>query len=189
MKNLTRCILSLCLIGALLLSACGKVNDPATSEESSNNTPTTQTPTNSSPADSEKLIDPAEKEVKEITEPDFKKGVFIDFDQYKKSFFDDDIISKFKGNIEAVVEQAKEEFKENLHEGSRGETLFFSEENVQFMFYDLDLLEKLTVNGREQIRVGVQYAKKIADGTIQNQGITYFFTKNEAGEWGIENID
>ncbi|WP_157794062.1 hypothetical protein [Paenibacillus donghaensis] len=59
------------------------------------------------------------------------------------------------------MEQDKEKFNENLHEGSRGETLFFSEEDVQFMFYDLDLLEKLTVNGREQIRVGVQYAKKI----------------------------
>ncbi|QUL55720.1 hypothetical protein KDC22_03880 [Paenibacillus tritici] len=189
MKNLTRGILSLCLIGALLLSACGKADDSTTSEESGTILPTTPTPATNSPADSEKLIDPATKEVKEIAEADFTKGVFINFDPYQKSFFDDDIISKFNGNIEAVVEQDGEKFKEHLHEGSRGETYFFSEEGVQFMFYDLDLLEKLTVHGREQIRVGVQYAKKMADGTIQNQGITYFFTKNKAGEWGIENID
>jgi len=53
------------------------------------------------------------------------------------------------------------------------------------MFYDLDLIEKVD----EQIRVGVRFAKKSSDGSIENQGITYFFTKNKAGEWGIENID
>ncbi|MBT2290402.1 hypothetical protein J7E73_14875 [Paenibacillus albidus] len=182
MKNRARGILSLCLVGALLLSACGKSDDTDTlsnSEESSSTT--SQVP--------EKLIGPEGKEIKEITAADFKKGVFIDFDQYKQSFFNDDIISKFKGNIEAVVKKDKEKFKENLSEDSRGETFFFSEEDVQFMFYDLDTLEKHTINGREEIQVGVRFARKYSDGSIENQGITYFFTKNKEGKWDIENID
>ncbi|WP_440114494.1 hypothetical protein [Paenibacillus sp. QZ-Y1] len=55
------------------------------------------------------------------------------------------------------------------------------------MFYDLDLIEK--TDRPVQIRVGVRFARKSSAGNIENQGITYFFTKNEAGEWGIENID
>lgn len=76
---------------------------------------------------------------------DFKKGVFIDFERYKKDFFNDDIISKFKGNLEGIVENDKEKFKVHLYEGSRKEPLFFDEKNAQFMFNDLDLLEKITL--------------------------------------------
>ncbi|MCM3203159.1 hypothetical protein [Paenibacillus illinoisensis] len=99
-------------------------------------------------------------EFKEIGAEDFKKGVFIDFERYKKDFFNDDIISKFKGNLDGIVENDKKKFKVHLYEGSQKESLFFDEENAQFMFNDLDLLEKITIDGREQIRIGVRYAKK-----------------------------
>ncbi|WP_418041641.1 hypothetical protein [Paenibacillus xylanilyticus] len=128
-------------------------------------------------------------EFKEIGAEDFKKGVFIDFERYKKDFFNDDIISKFKGNLDGIVENDKKKFKVHLYEGSQKESLFFDEENAQFMFNDLDLLEKITIDGREQIRIGVRYAKKHEDRSIENKAITYFFTKNKEGHWLIENID
>ncbi|MNJ03500.1 hypothetical protein D3C73_1638400 [compost metagenome] len=57
------------------------------------------------------------------------------------------------------------------------------------MFYDLDILEKLTIDGRERINVGVRFAKKSMDNSIHNTGLTFFFTKNKEGQWGIANID
>ncbi|MEX3620662.1 hypothetical protein [Paenibacillus glucanolyticus] len=193
MKNLSRGILSLCLIGALLLSACGKSDDTDTVSNSKEPTTTTSLApsTNNTPTDTESLIEPAEQEaIKDITAADFKKGVSIDFDKYKGSFFDDNIISKLRNNLESVVENNKERFKENLNKESLEsirEGFYYTNESDQYMFYDLDLIEK--VDQPEQIRVGVRFAKKSSDGSVENQGITYFFTKNEAGEWGIENID
>lgn len=193
MKNLSRGILSLCLIGALLLSACGKSDDTDTlsNSEEPTNTTSPSPSTNNTPTNIESLIEPAEKEaIKDITAADFKKGVSIDFDKYKGSFFDENIISKLRNNLESVVENNKEKFKENLNKESLEsirEGFYYTKESDQFMFYDLDLIEK--VDQPEQIRVGVRFAKKSSDGSIENQGITYFFTKNETGEWGIENID
>lgn len=193
MKNLSRGILSLCLIGALLLSACVKSDDTDTLSNSEEpiNTTSPAPSTNNTPTNVESLIEPAEKEViKDITAADFKNGVSIDFDKYKGSFFDENIISKLRKNLESVVENNKEKFKENLNKESLEsirEGFYYTNESDQFMFYDLDLIEK--VDQPEQIRVGVRFAKKSSDGSIEDQGITYFFTKNEAGEWGIENID
>ncbi|SDM30153.1 hypothetical protein SAMN05428961_11330 [Paenibacillus sp. OK060] len=196
MKNLSRGILSLCLIGALLLSACGKSDETdnlSNSEEPSNTT--SQTPSTSAPQSTdthtESLIDSADKEaIKDITAADFKKGVFIDFDKYKGSFFEENIISKVSNNLESVVENNNEKFKENLNKESLEsikDSFYYRNVDDQFMFYDLDLLEKL--DQPEQIRVGVRFARKSSEGSIENQGITYFFTKNKDGEWGIENID
>ncbi|WP_063568374.1 hypothetical protein [Paenibacillus sp. O199] len=193
MKNLTHGILSLCLIGTLLLSACGKSNDAdslSNSEEPSNTT-SQSAPSTNTPSDIESLIEPGENEaIKDITTADFKEGVSIDFDKYEGSFFDKNIISKLNNNLQSVVENNKEKFKENLNKESLEsirEGFYYTNESDQFMFYDLDLIEKR--DQPEQIRVGVRFAKKSSDGNIENQGITYFFTKNEAGEWGIENID
>ncbi|MCG7376330.1 hypothetical protein MH215_04950 [Paenibacillus sp. ACRSA] len=211
MKKLSHGILSICVSGAVLLSACGHTDDPERttigeaingSSPNTNQVPSTQeepmnaitTSTDAIP-DSEQLIDPAHKEISDITVEDFKQGVFIDFDQYKQSFFDDEIISKFKGNIEAVVEKNPEKFKENLNKDSAATNKYHSyyinesEKGKEFMFYDLDILEKVNIDEREQIRVGVRFAQKSSDGRIDNTGITYFFTKNQDGEWGIENID
>lgn len=211
MKKLSRGMLSICVSGVVLLSACGHTDDPdrttireATdgSSPNTNQTPSTQdeqtnsisTSTDAIP-DSEQLIDPAHKEISDITVDDFKQGVFIDFDQYKQSFFDDEIISKFKGNIEAVVEKNPEKFNENLNKESAATNKYHSyyinesEKGKEFMFYDLDILEKVNIDEREQIRVGVRFAQKSSDGRIDNTGITYFFTKNQDSEWGIENID
>ncbi len=139
---------------------------------------------------SEILIDPAAQVFKDITETEFQQGVFIDFAPYPQSFFNEEIIAKFKGSLEAVTAQNVEDFKPFMQEdGYPREALFFSEPDVQYMFYNLDLLEKIKIDGRDQIRVGVRYAKKFPDGTVQNQGITYFFTQNKAGVWGIANID
>ncbi|RAR42743.1 hypothetical protein [Paenibacillus sp. MDMC362] len=193
MKNLSRGILSLCLIGALLLSACGKSDDTDTlsNSEEPTNTTSPAPSTNNTPTNTESLIETAEKEaIKDITAADFKKGVSIDFDKYKGSFFDENIIPKLRKNLESVVENNKEKFEENLNKESLEsirEGFYYTNESDQFMFYDLDLIEK--VDQPEQIRVGVRFAKKSSDGSIENQGITYFFTKNEAGEWSIENID
>lgn len=193
MKILSRGILSLCLIGALLLSACGKSDDTDTLSNSKEPIDTTSPApsTNNTPTNAESLIKPAEKEtIKDITAADFKKGISIDFDKYKGSFFDENIITKLRNNLESVVENNKEKFKENLNKESLEsirEGFYYTNESDQFMFYDLDLIEK--VDQPDQIRVGVRFAKKTSDGSIENQGITYFFTKNEAGEWGIENID
>lgn len=188
-------IFSVVMAVFLLQSACtasdGKsMNENNQTNHSSSKTPVSQTPPSTNAiTKSERLIDPEGLEFKEIGAEDFKKGVFIDFKRYKKDFFNDDIISKFKGNLEGIVENDKEKFKVHLYEGSRKEPLFFDEENAQFMFNDLDLLEKITIDGREQIRIGVQYAKKHEDGSIENTAITYFFTKNKEGDWLIENID
>lgn len=78
-----------------------------------------------------------------------KKGVFIDFEWYKKDFFNEDIILKFKGNFEGIVENDKEKFKVYFYEGLQKELFFFDEENVQFMFNDLEFLEKISINGCE----------------------------------------
>lgn len=194
MRNLTRSILSSCLIGLSLLSACGKSpadNGTVSNSEKSSNSTSQTAPSTDNPIKIESLIEPGDKDaIKEITETDFKEGVTIDFDSYKGSFFDEKIISKLNNNLQSVVENNKEKFKENLNKESLEsirEGFYYTNENDQFMFYDLDLIEKR--DQPEQIRVGVRFAKKSSDGNIENQGITYFFTKNEAGEWGIENID
>lgn len=187
-------IFSVVLTVLLLQSACAasdgeSMNNPNQTHTNSN-TPAIQLPSATHSANEEvRLIDPEGYEFKEIGPKDFKKGVFIDFERYKKDFFNDDIISKFKGNLEGIVENDIEKFKAHLYEGSQKESLFFHEENVQYMFNDLDLLEKIIIDGREQIRIGVQYAKNYSDGTVENKAITYFFTENKEGEWRIENID
>ncbi|MEW4428420.1 hypothetical protein AB1I68_13215 [Paenibacillus pabuli] len=188
-------IFSVVMTVFLLQSACtasvgDSMNEINQTNHSSSKTPVSQTPTSTNViTESERLIEPEGLEFKEIGVEDFKKGVFIDFERYKKDFFNDDIISKFKGNLEGIVENDKAKFKVHLYEGSQKESLFFDEENAQFMFNDLDLLEKITIDGREQIRIGVQYAKKHEDGSVENTAITYFFTKNKEGNWLIENID
>ncbi|ANA81047.1 hypothetical protein C7121_01045 [Paenibacillus glucanolyticus] len=175
MKNLSRGILSLCLIGALLLSACGKSDGTGTlsNSEAPSNTTSPAPSTNNTPTNTESLIEPDEKEaIKDITAADFKKGVSIDFDKYKGSFFDDNIISKLRNNLESVVENNKETFEENLNKESLEsirEGFYYTNEIDQFMFYDLDLIEK--VDQPEQIRVGVRFAKKSSDGSVENQGI------------------
>ncbi|MFK0521779.1 hypothetical protein ACINKY_06155 [Paenibacillus illinoisensis] len=188
-------IFSVVMTVFLLQSACtasggDSMNEINQTNHSSSKTPVSQTPTSTNViTESERLFDPEGLEFKEIGVEDFKKGVFIDFERYKKDFFNDDIISKLKGNLEGIVENDKAKFKVHLYEGSQKESLFFDEENAQFMFNDLDLLEKITIDGREQIRIGVQYAKKHEDGSVENTAITYFFTKNKEGNWLIENID
>lgn len=166
------------------------MNEINQTNHSNSKTPVNQTPTSTNvKTESQRIIDPEGLDFKEIGAEDFKKGVFIDFERYKKDFFNDDIISKFKGNLDGIVENDKKKFKIHLYEGSQKESLFFDEENAQFMFNDLDLLEKITIDGREQIRIGVRYAKKHEDASVENTAITYFFTKNKEGHWLIENID
>ncbi|WP_336780057.1 hypothetical protein [Paenibacillus illinoisensis] len=166
------------------------MNEINQTNHSNSKTPVNQTPTSTNvKTESQRLIDPEGLEFKEIGAEDFKKGVFIDFERYKKDFFNDDIISKFKGNLEGIVENDKKKFKVHLYEGSQKESLFFDEENAQFMFNDLDLLEQISINGREQIQFGVRYAKKHEDGSVENTAITYFFTKNKESNWLIENIN
>lgn len=147
--------------------------------------------TNITSTNIESLIGLTEIEaIKDITAADFKKGVYINFDKYKSSFFDEKIISKLSNNLESVVENNEKKFKQNLNKKSLEsirEGFYYKNTADQFMFYELDLLEKL--DHPEQIRAGVRFARKSSDGSIENQGITYFFTKNEKGEWGIENID
>jgi hypothetical protein len=193
MKNLSCGILSLCLIGALLLPACGKADDNyslSNSEKPSNITSEAPS-TNITPTNIESLIEPAEiEEIKDITAAEFKKGVYIDFDKYKSSFFDEKIISKLRNNLESIVENNEEKFKRNLNNKSLEsirEGFYYKNTADQFMFYELDLLEKL--DHPEQISVGVRFVRKSSDGSIENQGVTYFFTKNKKDEWGIENID
>jgi|GEM_PF-4406055 len=193
MKNLSCGILSLCLIGALLLPACGKADDNyslSNSEKPSNITSEAPS-TNITPKNIESLIEPAEiEEIKDITAAEFKKGVYIDFDKYKSSFFDEKIISKLRNNLESIVENNEEKFKRNLNNKSLEsirEGFYYKNTADQFMFYELDLLEKL--DHPEQISVGVRFVRKSSDGSIENQGVTYFFTKNKKDEWGIENID
>ncbi|KOY12708.1 hypothetical protein [Paenibacillus xylanivorans] len=193
MKNLSCGILSLCLIGALLLSACGKSdeNNSLNNSQKPNSTTSKAPSTNITSTNIESLIGPAEIEaIKDITAADFKKGVYINFDKYKSSFFDEKIISKLSNNLESVVENNEKNFKQNLNKKSLEsirEGFYYKNTADQFMFYELDLLEKLDHPG--QIRAGVRFARKSSDGSIENQGITYFFTKNEKGVWGIENID
>ncbi|CAM2872115.1 hypothetical protein P4H27_14600 [Paenibacillus taichungensis] len=193
MKNLSCGILSLCVIGALVLSTCGKADDNyslSNSEKPSNITSEAPS-TNITPTNIESLIEPAEiEEIKDITGAEFKKGVYINFEKYKSNFFDEKIISMLNNNLESIVENNEEKFKQNLNNKSLKsirEGFYYKNTADQFMFYELDLLEKL--DHPEQISVGVRFVRKSSDGSIENQGITYFFTKNKKGEWGIENID
>ncbi|MGX1828645.1 hypothetical protein ACWIE6_10345 [Paenibacillus taichungensis] len=193
MKNLSCGILSLCLIGALLLPACGKADDNYSLSNSGKPSNITSEPpsTNITRTNIESLIGPGEiEEIKDITAAEFKKGVYIDFDKYKSSFFDEKIISKLRNNLESIVENNEEKFKRNLNNKSLEsirEGFYYKNTADQFMFYELDLLKKL--DHPEQISVGVRFVRKSSDGSIENQGVTYFFTKNKKDEWGIENID
>lgn len=137
----------------------------------------------------EVLVQAIDKEMPEVTADHFQEGVYIDFDSYKRSFFDDEIIMKLSNSLHAVVEQDEEQFQRYLKESSTGHGYFFGDSvhEDQFMFNDIDLLEKL--EQPEQIRVGVWFARKSADGTVVNTGITYFFMMNKEGDWEIANID
>jgi len=142
-------IFSVVLTVLLLQTACATSDGELMNDINQRHYPSSKTPVSQTPASTnattelERLIDPEGLEFKEIEAEDFKKGVFIDFERYKKDFFNDDIITKFKGNLEGIVENNKEKFNVHLYEGSRKKALFFDEENVQFMFYDLDLLDKI----------------------------------------------
>ncbi|MNW25598.1 hypothetical protein D3C74_23430 [compost metagenome] len=185
------------IVGLFLLTACGKEDNTNTS----NNNPETNKPVSQQPShihtqqdspkdpEPEQLIDSSTKEFKEITEDEFKPEVSIDFEPYKNSFFDDEIITKLNETLEAVIAQDKEKFQAHLQKEYARDTLFFDDEKAQYMFYDLDILEKLTIDGRERINVGVRFAKKSMDNSIHNTGLTFFFTKNKEGQWGIANID
>lgn len=190
------------IAGALLASACAQDENTgaiSNAEEAAN--PTSQAPsasevqpnspekTNSTSAESETLIDPATLTIKDVTEADFKSGVFIDFDSFQKSFFNDDIISKLKRNLEAVVAQDQEKFAADLDENFSRHSVFFDKQNVQYMFYDLDTLKKVDLDGRVQIQVGVRFAVKDSEGKVENTGLTFFFVKNKEDQWKIANID
>ncbi|MNW25933.1 hypothetical protein D3C74_26890 [compost metagenome] len=196
MNTYLRGVVSLSLIGILLLTACGATEKSnieeqhgnVTTQQTAETTPSQNVP--DTPAHKESLIDPASKEPNDITSANFKPGIFIEFENYKRSFFNDDFISKLNGAFQAVVDQNESNFKEYLNNEPVeliAHNLYFSNKKELFMFYDLDLLERL--NEPEQIRVGVRYAKKSIDGDVQNEAFTFFFTKNKQGEWGIENID
>lgn len=197
LNTFTRRVLAIGIVGLMLVAACGKEDSTYTSSTN----PKTSKPANQPPSDPhtqqytsndsapEQLIDPSTKEFKEITEAEFKPEVSIDFEAYKKSFFDDEIITKLKETLEAVIAQDKEKFQTHLQSGYNLDSLFFDDKDAQYMFYDLDILEKLTIDGRERIHVGVRYAKKSSDGSIYNTGNTVFFTKNKEGQWRIANID
>ena len=197
LNTFTRRVLAVGIVGLMLVTACGQeasTDTSSTNPEASKpanqppSDPHTQQDTSNDPAP-EQLIDPSTKEFKEITETEFKPEVSIDFEAYKKSFFDEEIITKLKETLEAVIAQDKEKFQAHLQSGYNLDSLFFDDKDAQYMFYDLDILEKLTIDGRERIHVGVRYAKKSSDGFIYNTGNTVFFTKNKEGQWGIANID
>ncbi|WP_440114491.1 hypothetical protein [Paenibacillus sp. QZ-Y1] len=116
MKNLTRRILSLCLIGTLLLSACGKsddtYNDTLFNSEEPSNSMSQPTPSTNAPTKIDSLIEPGESAAnKDITPANFKEGVSIDFITYKDNFFDENIISKLSNNLSRLWRTTKKSLK------------------------------------------------------------------------------
>ncbi|WP_343262409.1 hypothetical protein [Paenibacillus hubeiensis] len=190
------------IAGALLVSACAndentealsnaeEAANPTSQAASANKTFTGQAKEADHPTEStETLIDAATRTINDVTEAGFEAGVLIDFDSFKKSFFNDDIITKLKSNLEAVVAQDQEKFAEHLHESYSRHSVFFDKQNVQYMFYDLDTIKKVTMDGRVQIQVGVRFALQDSEGNVENSGLTYFFVKNKEDQWKIANID
>ncbi|WP_339275993.1 hypothetical protein MKY59_03405 [Paenibacillus sp. FSL W8-0426] len=190
------------IAGALLVSACAndentealsnaeEAANPTSQAASANKTFTGQAKEADHPTEAtETLIDAATRTINDVTEADFEAGVLIDFDSFKKSFFNDDIITKLKSNLEAVVAQDQEKFAEHLHESYSRHSVFFDKQNVQYMFYDLDTIKKVTMDGRVQIQVGVRFALQDSEGNVENSGLTYFFVKNKEDQWKIVNID
>ncbi|MHB0862674.1 hypothetical protein ACYCS5_15865 [Paenibacillus sp. SEL3] len=126
---------------------------------------------------------------KEPNSPKFREGVFINFDNYKKSFFNDDIIGKLSSNLDAIVKDNKIQFEKYLSEEFKKDpnhlAYFFGNGN-KYMFDNLDTIEK--DENSEVIRVGIVFRIK-SKNKVVNSGITYHFTKNSSGTWLIRNID
>lgn len=193
MNTFSRKTLILSLVGTLLLSACGHSDSSLQSADDRKDPPAAESPVSAlaDPAQAEADADStANENTEEIGESDFEPGVFIDFDAREESFLNEEIISKMKTNLKAIADRDRERFKEILQDDpaqNRELSYFFGAGDKQFMFYDLDLVEQQEDLG--QIRIGVLFARKQADDSIVNQGITYFFMQNETNEWEIVNID
>lgn len=196
--NTSTCrLLIVCIFGSLLISGC--------STEKALNTPETSSPKNqvkildknkeqpSSPKstepESQVLVDNTTKESREITTTNFKPQVSVNLEQYKESFFNDEIINMLNSTLEAVIDQDKEKFNKYIHQGNSLDSLFFSEEKNKYMFYDVEFIQKLIIDDRVRINVLIRYAEKSSDNVISNTNIMFTFTKNKEGQWGIANID
>lgn len=190
-------ILIVCIFGSLLISGCSIEKALNTSEPSTpknqvkildGNKEQSSSPKSNEP-ESQVLLDNSTKEFREITKTNFKPQVAVNLEQYKESFFNDEIINMLNSTLKAVIDQDKENFNKYIHQPNTLDTLFFSEEKNQYMFYEVEFIQKLIIDDRVRINVLIRYAEKSSDNVIRNTSTMFTFTKNKEGQWGIANID
>lgn len=196
--NTSTCrLLIVCIFGCLLISGCSTEKALITPETSTQknqvkildkNKEQPSSPKSTEP-ESQVLVDNTTKESREITTTNFKPQVSVNLEQYKESFFNDEIINMLNSTLEAVIDQDKEKFNKYIHQGNSLDSLFFSEEKNKYMFYDVEFIQKLIIDDRVRINVLIRYAEKSSDNVISNTNIMFTFTKNKEGQWGIANID
>lgn len=190
-------ILIVCIFGSLLVSGCSMEKALNTSQPSTQknqvkildeNKEQPSSPKSNEP-ESQVLLDNSTKEFREITKTNFKPQVVVNLEQYKESFFNDEIINMLNSTLKAVVDQDKENFNKYIYQPNTLDSLFFSEEKNKYMFYDVEFIQKLIIDDRVRINVLIRYAEKSSDNVIRNTSIMFTFTKNKEGQWGIANID
>lgn len=196
--NASACrLLIVCIFGSLLVSGCStekalNTSEPNTQKNQVNildkNKEQPTSPKSKEP-ESQVLLDNSTKESREITKNNFKPQVAVNLEQYKESFFNDEIINMLNSTLKAVVDQDKENFNKYIYQPNTLDSLFFSEEKNKYMFYDVEFIQKLIIDDRVRINVLIRYAEKSSDNTISNTNIMFTFTKNKEGQWGIANID
>lgn len=185
------------ILGVLLITGCSTEKALNNSEQSTpknqvnildKNKEQPSSPKSKEP-ESQVLLDNSTKESKEITKTNFKPQVAVNLEQYKESFFNDEIINMLNSTLKAVIDQNKENFNKYIHEGNSLDSLFFSQEKNKYMFYDVEYIQKLIIDDRVRINVLIRYAEKSSDNVISNTNTMFTFTKNKEGQWGIANID
>ncbi|SDS43420.1 hypothetical protein SAMN05444162_1469 [Paenibacillaceae bacterium GAS479] len=179
MKTVFLICLSLLLVG---LSGCSKAPSSTPNEN--------QQPSESSSKNNtgiENLIVPSKETKPEPQTSDFKEGITIDFTKYQKEFLTTEILDMLKNNLEAVIDQNKEKFHQNMSDNYKEGNNSLIENENKYMFKNIHLAQKDNENKR--INIGIEFLFTSDEKKIKSGNMVYTLMENKKGMWEITLID
>lgn len=127
-------------------------------------------------------------ETPEVTTEPFKEGIFIDFVKYKEEFKEEQILEVIKSNLESLITDNQEQFRESfLTEKNADPNMFWFDSPDKFQLIEIESIEHYPEKGN--IHIYVIGSSQSSDGTISPLKMMYAFRKSDEGQWKIYTID
>jgi hypothetical protein len=127
-------------------------------------------------------------ETPEVSIEPFIEGDFIDFVKYKEEVKEEQILEVIKSNLESLMTDNQEQFRESfLTEKNADPNMFWFDNSDKFQLNEIESIEHYPEKGN--IHIYVIGSSQSSDGTISALKMMYAFKKSDEGQWKIYTID